>query len=137
MSRHVARFLRNTTVRTNVLTRVAVLGAVRLPGFYYVSPDRPISDLLMVAGGPSAEANLNELEVLRSQRVLVNAKDSKRLIKEGRTLEQLDLQSGDEVRIPVKRKANWGTIIQLLFVATSLFFGFLQFLMWYYNRQEY
>lgn len=134
---HVARYLRNATVRTNVLTRVAVLGAVRVPGIYYVSPDRPVSDLLMVAGGPAPEAAVDQLEVSRGSERVIASKDAKRFFREGRTLEQIDIQSGDEVRIPVKRKVNWGVIVQLLFVATSLFFGFLQFLQWYYNRQEF
>ena len=134
---HVARYLRNATVRTNPLTRIAVLGAVRVPGYYYVSPDRPLSDLLMVAGGPAPEADVDHLEVFRGPMRLIAGKESKRLVRDGRTLEQLDIQSGDEVRIPVKRKVNWGVIVQLFFVATSLFFGFLQFLQWYYNRQAF
>ena len=134
---HVARYLRNATVRTNALTRIAVLGAVRVPGYYYVSPDRPLSDLLMIAGGPAPEAAVDQLDVSRGTQRLIASKDTKRLFREGRTLEQLDIQSGDEVRIPVKRKVNWGVIVQLFFVATSLFFGFLQFLQWYYNRQEF
>ena len=134
---HVARYLRNATVRTNVLTRIAVLGAVRLPGYYYISPDRPLSDLVMIAGGPAPEADVDQLEVSRGPERLMASKDAKRFFREGRTLEQIDIQSGDEVRIPVKRKANWGVIVQLVFVATSLFFGFLQFLQWYYNRQAF
>jgi hypothetical protein len=136
MSAHVARFLRGVEVRTNVLTRVAVLGSVRNPGYYYASPDRPVSDLVMLAGGPNPDANLKQLEISRGGRVQVKAKDSDRLIKDGRTLEQADIQGGDEVRVPIKKKINWQSIIQLAFVISSLFFAALQFLMWYYNRQD-
>lgn len=136
MSAHVARFLRGVEVRTNVLTRVAVLGAVRSPGYYYVSPDRPLSDLVMLAGGPNPDANLKQIQVARAGKVRVKEKESDRLIKDGRTLEQADIQAGDEIRVPVKKKLNWQAIIQLLFVLSSLLFAFLQFLQWYYNRQE-
>ncbi len=136
MSAHVARYLRNVVVRTSVLTRVAILGAVRNPGFYYASPDRPISDLVMVAGGPADQANLNELEVSRGATKLLKSQDSKQAVKEGKTLEQLDVQSGDEVKIPIKRKINWQTVVQMAFVISSLFFAALQFLQWYYNRQD-
>lgn len=136
MSAHVARYLRGMTVRTNVLTRIAVLGAVHSPGFYYASPDRPLSDLVMLAGGPDANANLKQLEVFRAGRVLLKAKASDRLVRTGATLAQVDIQSGDEVRVPVKRKLNWQSILQLLFVFSTLFFAVLQFLMWYYNRQS-
>lgn len=136
MTVHVARYLRNVSVRTSVLTRVAILGAVRMPGFYYASPDRPISDLVMVAGGPADQANLNELEVTRGTAKLLSVKDSRKAVKDGRTLEQLDVQSGDEVKIPIKRKINWQIVIQSMLVVSSLFFAGLQFLQWYYNRQD-
>lgn len=136
MSAHVARYLRNVSVRTSVLTRVAILGAVRTPGFYYASPDRPISDMVMLAGGPADRANLNEMEVRRGTEKLLGSKESQKLIKEGRTLEQIDIQSGDEVTIPIKRKVNWQVVTQSLVVLSSLFFAGFQFLRWYYDRQD-
>ena len=57
-------------------------------------------------------------------------------MKDGRTLEQLDVQSGDEVKIPIKKKINWQIVIQSMLVVSSLFFAGLQFLQWYYNRQD-
>jgi hypothetical protein len=69
--------------------------------------------------------------------VLLKPKDSKRAVKDGRTLEQLDIQSGDEVVISAKRgRPSFQSVIQLLFVFSSLFFAFLQFVQWYYNRQD-
>lgn len=136
LNQHVARFIRNATVRSNVLTRIAVLGAVRSPGFYYASPDRPVSDILMLAGGPAPDANLGRFELRRGTNTLVEGKKSRELLESGRTLEQLDVQSGDEFRIPVKRKVNWQLVIQLFFIASSLFFAVFQFLQWYYNRQD-
>ena len=90
----------------------------------------------MIAGGPVDQANLNELEVRRGSSKLLTAKASRRAVKEGRTLEQLDVQSGDEVTIPIKRKVNWQLVVQSMLVVSSLFFAGLQFLQWYYNRQE-
>lgn len=136
LNQHVARFIRNASVRSNVLTRIAVLGAVRAPGFYYASPDRPVSDIVMLAGGPAPDANLGRFELRRGTTTLVDGKQSRQLLEAGRTLEQLDVQSGDEFRIPVKRKMNWGLVIQLFFVASSLFFAVFQFLQWYYGREE-
>ena len=136
LTAHVTRYIKRASVRTNVLTRVAILGAVRSPGYYYASPDRPISELVMTAGGPSTEANLGQLEIRRGKAVVLSAGESKKAIKDGRTIEQADVQSGDEVRIPEKRKLNWQSIIQLMFVVSSLFFAFIQFIQWYYNRQN-
>ena len=136
MGAHVARYLRNVSVRTIVLTRIAILGAVRTPGFYYAVPDRPVSDLVMLAGGPAPEANLNELELGRGQTKILKAKDSRRAIKEGKTLEQLDIQSGDEVTIPAKRKVNWQLVTSTILIATTLTFTAFQFLLQYYSRKN-
>lgn len=136
LNQHVARFIRNASVRSNVLTRIAIFGAVRAPGFYYASPDRPVSDIFMLAGGPGSEANVGQFELRRGSTILIEKKRSKGPLEAGRTLEQLDVQSGDEFRIPVKRKVNWQLVIQLFFIVSSLFFAVFQFLQWYYGRQE-
>lgn len=136
LNQHVARYIRNASVRSNVLTRIAILGAVSAPGFYYASPDRPVSDILMLAGGPTPEANLGRFQLRRGTATLIDGKRSKSLLESGRTLEQLDVQSGDEFRIPVKRRVNWQLVIQLFFILSTLLFAFLQFLQWYYGRQD-
>ncbi|WP_158514720.1 polysaccharide biosynthesis/export family protein [Gemmatimonas phototrophica] len=132
---HVARYLRNVDTRTLILTRVSILGAVQRPGFYYAVPDRPLSDLVTLAGGPAPNAKLTELEVNRGSASVVKSKDSKRYLKEGRTLEQADVQSGDDVHIPQKRKINWQLAVQMLFILSSLTFAFINFLRWYYDRE--
>jgi hypothetical protein len=136
LAAHVSRFLRNAVVRTTLLTRVSVTGAVRNPGFLYAVPDRPINDLLTTAGGPLPEADLGKLTISRLGRTILRSKDAKKVVEEGRTLESLDVQSGDTVNIPLKRKINWQLVIQLFFIISSLFFAVLQFFQWYYNRQD-
>ncbi|WP_298266995.1 SLBB domain-containing protein [Gemmatimonas sp.] len=133
---HVARYVRNATVRTSVLTRVSVLGAVLRPGIYYAAPDRPVSDLLMLAGGPLPDAKIDQFQASRGATRLLDAKAAKRIVKDGSTLEEVDIQSGDEVRFSQQRKINWGLVVQLAFVASSLFFAALQFIQWYYSRQD-
>jgi protein involved in polysaccharide export with SLBB domain len=136
LSAHVARYLRNAQVRVNVLTRITISGAVGSPGIYSVSPDRPVGELIMIAGGPALNAKLDEVEISRSGRKVLSSKDSKRALKEGRTLDQLDVQSGDDVRVPAKRRINWSAILQVLAIASTLFFALIQFLQFYYSRQD-
>ena len=136
LSAHVARFLRNSSVRTIVFTRVAILGGVMRPGFYVVPPDQPIGDLLMVAGGSVVDARLNDLQVNRGSSTLISVKESRKALKEGLTLEQLDVQSGDEINIPIKRRYNAQTIFQVLFFASSIFFAAVNFLKFYYSQQQ-
>jgi hypothetical protein len=133
---HIGRYVRNADARTSVLTRIAIFGAVARPGYYYASPDRPVSDIVMLAGGPAPNANLNEFEIVRARRTIMSAKASRQAIKEGRTLEQLDVQSGDEFQIAQKRRVNWQLIIQLLFIVSSLTFAAINFLIFYVGRQD-
>lgn len=136
LNAHIARYIRNVNARTTVLTRVAILGAVRMPGFYYAPPDRPVSDLVMIAGGPAPDANLDQFEVYRAHTRMLSAKDSRAAIRSGLTLEQLDIRSGDEFRVPQKRRFNWQLIIQTMFLVSSLTFAAINFLRWYYDRQN-
>ncbi len=133
---HVARFLRNSSVRTLIFTRLAILGAVGSPGYYSVPPDRPMSDVLMMAGGAAKDANLGKLEVKRGGSVILSSKAANKAITEGRTLEQLDLQSGDELRIPAKRKASAQAIVQIMFFASTIFFAAINFIRFYYSQQQ-
>ena len=134
---HVSRYLKNVTVRSSVLTRVLISGPVTRPGFYYASPDQPVSDLLMLAGGPGTGANLNSLRVRRGTVEFISAKQGRRVIKDGRTLEQLDIQSGDEVVVgSERRRLNWGLVIQIASVVSFLLFATLQFIQWYVGLQD-
>lgn len=134
LSQHVARYVRNASVRAVVLTRINVSGAVQRPGIYYVEPARPIIDVVTIAGGPQQLARLDRIEVRRGGTTLLQGKASDKLVKAGGTLEMADVRSGDDLFVPVKRKINWGFVLQMVFVFTSLFFGILNFLRWYYSR---
>ncbi|GAB1342513.1 polysaccharide biosynthesis/export family protein [Gemmatimonas sp.] len=136
MTAHIARFLKNFTVRTTQLVRLSVTGAVRNPGFFYAVPDRPLNDLLTSAGGPLAEANLNKVTVTRIGKTILDGKAAKQAVEQGRTLEELDIQGGDAVHVPLKKKVDYRTIIQFAFLIMSLTLGVLNFLRWYYGQQD-
>ncbi len=133
---HVARFLKNATVRTVVFTRISIIGAVGQPGFFVVPPDRPMSELIMIAGGAAANAKLNDMQVYRGRALLLNKKQTRLAFNEGRTLEQLDIKSGDEFRVPVLKKITLASVIQLLFIVSSLMFAVVNFLQFYYRQQQ-
>ena len=90
----------------------------------------------MLAGGPAAEAKLDELEISRSGRKVLSLKDSKKALREGQTLDQLDVRSGDEVRIPQKRRINWQALLQAVGIAVTLLFAVIQFLRLYYESKD-
>jgi len=136
LSDHVGKYLRNALVRVSVLTRITIRGAVLRPGSYLATPDRPLGDVVMLAAGPAPNAKLDELEVSRSGRTVLSAKSSKKPLKEGRTLAQLDVQSGDDIVVPQKRRINWQQILQVVGIAATLLFALIQFLQFYYGQQE-
>jgi protein involved in polysaccharide export with SLBB domain len=135
LTAHVSRYLKNVQVRVNVFHRISVLGEVRSIGFFLVAPDRPISELIMAAGGPTQLSKLDQLEVRRNGRVVLTAKQSRQALREGRTIEELDIRSGDEVTIPRKRRINWQIVLRIMLLASSLFFAVVRFLAWYYREE--
>jgi protein involved in polysaccharide export with SLBB domain len=136
LSAHVARYLKNTTVRTIALSRISIIGAVARQGFYYVAPDRPVSEAIMLAGGPTERTNLNAFEVKRNGEVIISTKTAQAALRTGRTFEQLDIRSGDEIRIPAKnqRRINWSLVLQFGLIVSSVLLALTQFITWYYRE---
>jgi protein involved in polysaccharide export with SLBB domain len=123
---HVGKYIRNPQVRASLLTRVSISGGVGRPGFFAVPPDRPLTELIMVAGGPAPGAKLDRIELIRGRTTYLRGRNAKRAVKEGRTLDELGVRSGDEVRVPVQQGFNWGAITQVFFAVSSLTFGVFQ-----------
>ena len=136
LSAHVARYLKNATVRTSLLTRVSVVGTVLRPGVYHVAPNRTVGELVMLAGGPIQRTNMREFEVVRRGAVVMSKKMSRAALQAGQTIEQADIRSGDEIRVPATRqfRISWAQAVQILFVLTSLTLAFLQFIQFYYRE---
>lgn len=79
------------------LYRVNVLGEVQEPGIYYVTGYERLTDLLAMAGGETLEADLDRIYLMRDdERIDINAK---RIVKEGQSLQDLGMQSGDQVYV--------------------------------------
>ena len=79
------------------LFRINILGEVRNSGIYYVTGFERLSDLLAMAGGETREADLDKIYLVRDdERIDINAK---RILKEGSTLEDFGLRSGDQVYV--------------------------------------
>jgi len=100
MEEHLKTFLRAPRVRTQSLIRVSVLGEVGTPGFYVVPADRLLEDLLMMAGGPSREANITNLRIERGSARIWEGESVELAIIQGRTLDQMNIQAGDRVVVP-------------------------------------
>ena len=113
LSTHLARFLRDSSVRATPLVRLAVLGQVQRPGYYYTSADVLLSDMLMKAGGPAPSADLGKMVIRRNSETIWNAKDTRTAMSDGLSIERLHLRAGDEIYVAEQKRTNWTSIAQI------------------------
>lgn len=114
MSTHLALYIRNPSVRATSLIRVVVLGAVVRPGFYSVRPDISLGDLLMRAGGPASNADLAGSFVRRGGAVTWATEGIRSVLSEGMTLDDIEVQSGDEIVVAEEKHVNWPIVSQVI-----------------------
>ena len=113
ISSHLAKFLRDSSVRATPLVRIAVLGQVNRPGFYYTSADALLSDMLMKAGGPAGNADLGRMSIRRGGEVIWTERDTRTAMSDGLSVERLHLRAGDELYVGEQKRTNWTAIAQI------------------------
>jgi protein involved in polysaccharide export with SLBB domain len=97
LTEHVAKYIRNPQMSVVPLIRVSVLGAVSRPGYYGLPPESPISDAIMLAGGPTADADVGSTILRRGGQPLIAAREMRSLVAQGETVNALGVLPGDEV----------------------------------------
>ena len=117
LTREIGKYIRDPKIRAVPLMRVAILGKVGRPGFYGLPADALLSDAIMVAGGPAADADLAKSLVRRGTERLLAHRDVSTALSDGMTLDQLDVRAGDEIIVGEKKKIN---VFAALGVVTSL-----------------
>ncbi len=100
ITQSLSAFLRNPIVRAEGLMRLSVQGSVAQPGFYVVPANMLLSETLMVAGGMTAGSDLDGIRLERGQEVLMEGDDLQEAIRQGLSLDQLNMQAGDQVVLP-------------------------------------
>jgi protein involved in polysaccharide export with SLBB domain len=123
--RHMRRYYRSPEVRVQFLTRLGVLGAVGKPGYLVVTPDATLNDVLQAAGGPVQNAKLGEITLWRHDRRLLDKKGFSNQLRAGRTLAELDVRSGDEIRVPAKSGRSWVDYVWPVSLVISTIFSIL------------
>lgn len=119
LTAQVARFRKNPAVQSTALLRLFVGGNIAKPGYYSVPADILISDVIMLAGGPGADANVDKTVVRRDSKVIVESSVVRRAITSGQTLDQLNLRAGDEIVVGQKASRSFQNIAQILSVLTG------------------
>lgn len=121
LSQSLSRFIRDPVVRATGLMRLSVVGEVLRPGFYTMPAQMLVGEALMAAGGPSPASNLEELRIERGATVLFEGSLLQEAMREGFTLDQLNLQAGDQIVVPQERSSSWlGNVAVIAGVVGSL-----------------
>jgi hypothetical protein len=94
---HVSQFVRNPQIEVEPLIRLGLLGQVARPGYYNVRADVPVSEVVMIAGGMSGEADFKKTIAQRGKVELYDRDKIRQSMAAGMSLDQLGLQSGDEI----------------------------------------
>lgn len=101
-------FIKEPVVKVGVVTarpqRVQVLGEVGKPGAYVLpAPDTSLIEALALAGGPTLDARLGNVIVVRDlgKQVEIHTIDYRRITKEGDVSGNIRMQDGDIVFMPV------------------------------------
>lgn len=122
-----APLLKDAHVQATPAIRVAVMGNVKLPGYYYPSPDAVIFDVINMAGGPLQPWKIEDTQHIRGREVV-----NKRLIdyvSRSMTLRESGIVSGDEILLPVPERISMkeaipliGTTLAIILNAMTIYF---------------
>ena len=107
LHKELSRFIRDPLVRATAQMRLSVLGAVGNPGFYTMPAETLLGDAIMLAGGPSGNTTFDDLRIERAGVRLYEDDLVQQALREGLTLDQLNLQAGDQIVLPVPSTGNF------------------------------
>ena len=113
-----APYLKDTHVQAIPVIRVAIMGNVREPGYYYASPDAVIYDAIKMAGGPLLPFKMEETAHLRAGKVINDELTVQ--ISRSLTLRESGIVSGDEILIPVPERITMKEAIPLIGTALAI-----------------
>jgi polysaccharide export outer membrane protein len=89
---------KNPKMTIYALFRINVLGEVNNPGFYYVTDIEKFTGILALAGGTTNSADLEAISIIRDNKELELDVDT--IIREGDSVTDFGLRSGDQIFIP-------------------------------------
>lgn len=117
ISLQLGRYLRDPRIQVDVLKRIGITGQVARPGFYTVPGNSLVSDALMLAGGPGSGSNINTIQFRRmGARIDVPT----HVVWQSMSLDDLGVQSGDEMFIPQSGSSLGRFLIAALGVAVTI-----------------
>ena len=119
LDKELGRFIQLPRVQARALIRVAFMG-VGQPGFYMIPAELPLSEAVMLAGGPGAGVDPGQIRVERGQDVLWSVEELLAPVAAGRTLNDLGLQAGDRIMLREGSAPSAGGGLRPVVVSTLL-----------------
>ncbi len=123
LTERIGRSIRDPVIRSQALIRISFIGQVGVPGFYTLLPELPIGDAIMRAGGPSNRGNVDRLRVVRGGKIVLQGEILQTALQEGRTLDELDIHSGDQIVVPAEPLFSVGQIARVVAIASTTIFA--------------
>lgn len=114
------KYIRDARVDVTTLMRIAVLGEVATPGFYHVPPDTPVSEIFMLAGGPTSNADFGRTVARRGTADVVSSDDMQLAITQGESLDAINLRGGDALVVGNRSGGFWNSAGRILLGAGAL-----------------
>jgi protein involved in polysaccharide export with SLBB domain len=129
LTRELGRFIQAPVARATSTIRLLVQGAVGRPGFYVLPATVLLSDVVMAAGGPAPNADLDNMRIERGDQIILSPEATRPAVVAGRSLDQLNLQAGDEVQIPVRTRSALPALLLRygLIIASTMLLGYRAF----------
>lgn len=118
LEQRYSEYLKNPYVYVRPLIRVTMQGAFNRPGSYRTDPSSSLWDLVALAGGPRQDADLKRITVERGGKVVI--RDVLNAFEKGHSLEDVGIESGDQMIVPRRRQIDLGIILSIVNLATSL-----------------
>lgn len=119
---HIAKYIREPDVTVTPLVRLQLSGGIAQPGWHQFQTDQTLSDAIMSVGGPSQAAEIDKTDIRRGDRTLLDRKATARALRSGKTVGDLGLRDGDEIRIAQPSVASNSRLWTILPLITSLLF---------------
>lgn len=96
----LAPYFKHPVIHATALVSIGVVGEVEKPGFYVVPGDALLTDVLMTAGGPTRDAKVTDLKVMRDKKAVLDGDRLQQALASRRTIADLSLQQGDQLIVP-------------------------------------
>ncbi|MBN1779939.1 polysaccharide biosynthesis/export family protein [bacterium] len=117
-------YLKSPYVMVYPLIRVTMQGAFNRPGSYRVDPSQSLWDLVAAAGGPRADCDLRKMWVERGGKVVI--KELLRSFEKGYSLEEVGVETGDQIIAPRRTRLELNVIIGIVNLVASVVLLYLR-----------